>query len=271
MIFFPIYPVQENVMKILVCIKQVPDMASRFKVNAEGTWYDETDLAFRMNEYDEYAVEQAVQVKEQLGSTPDITVLSIGPDRIVEMIKKALAMGCDRGVHIQDNASFRKDPWLIASVIADFCRDKNFDLIFAGMQSQDRGSSQVGPIAAELLDLPCVTTVVGFAFTDGIITAKRELEEGVKAVVKLRPPALFTCQLGLNTPRYPTLPNIMKAKKKEILSFPIAEFLKEKEMISTASVYLPAKKGSGIVLEGDVNDMAGKLVGILKEKTKVVR
>jgi electron transfer flavoprotein beta subunit len=258
-------------MKILVCIKQVPDMASRFKVNGEGIWYDETDLAFRMNEYDEYAVEQAVQLKEQLGNTPDITVLSIGPDRVVEMIKKALAMGCDRGVHIQDNASFRKDPWQIASVIAGFSRDKNFDLIFTGMQSQDRGSGQVGAIAAEVLGILCVTTVVGFAFADGSITAKRELEGGVKAVVKFKLPALLTCQLGLNTPRYPTLPNIMKAKKKEILTLPIAGFLQEKELTATTSAYPPAKKGSGVVLEGDVNDMVGKLIGILKEKTKVVR
>jgi electron transfer flavoprotein beta subunit len=258
-------------MKILVCIKQVPDMASRFKVNGEGTWYDETDLAFRMNEYDEYAVEQAVQLKEQLGNTPDITVLSIGPDRVVEMIKKALAMGCDRGVHIQDSSSFRKDPWQIASTIAAFSRDKNFDLIFFGMQSQDRGSGQVGPLAAEALGIPCVTTVVGFAFADGVITLKRELEGGIKAVVKLKLPALITCQLGLNTPRYPTLPNIMKAKKKEILAFPVSDFLKEKELIATASAYPRAKKGSGVLLEGDVNDMVGKLVGILKEKTKVVK
>jgi electron transfer flavoprotein beta subunit len=258
-------------MKILVCIKQVPDMASRFRVNTEGVWYDETDLAFRMNEYDEYAVEQAVLLKEQLGAAPDITVLSVGPDRAVEMIKKALAMGCDRGVHIQDSASFRKDPWQIASVIAGFSRDKNFDLIFTGLQSQDRGSGQVGAIAAEVLGVPCVTTVVGFAFADGVITAKRELEGGVKAVVKLNVPALITCQLGLNTPRYPTLPNIMKAKKKEILSFPIADFLQEKELTATGSAYLPAKKGSGVVLEGDVNDLVGKLIGILKEKTKVVK
>jgi len=258
-------------MKILVCIKHVPDMSSRFKVNGEGTWYDETDLAFRMNEYDEYAVEQAVQLKEQLGNTPDITVLSIGPDRTVEMIKKGLAMGCDRGVHIQDNDSFRKDPWQIASAIAGFSRDKNFDLIFTGMQSQDRGSCQVGAFVAEFLGIPCVTTIVGFAYTDGIITAKRELEGGVKAVVKLRQPALFTCQLGLNAPRYPTLPNIMKAKKKELLVLPVADFLKEKELISTAGAHPPAKKGSGLVLEGDVNDMVGKLIGILKEKTKVVR
>ena len=258
-------------MKILVCIKQVPDMASRFKVNAEGAWYDETDLAFRMNEYDEYAVEQAALLKEQLGNTPDITVLSIGPDRVVEMIKKALAMGCDRGVHIQDKDSYRKDPWQIASVIAGFSRDKSFDLIFMGMQSQDRGSGQVGAIAAEVLGIPCVTTVVGFDLSDGVITAKRELEGGVKAVVKLKLPALITCQLGLNTPRYPTLPNIMKAKKKEILSLPISGFPQEKELTATSSAYPPAKKGSGVVLEGDVNDLVGKLIGILKEKTKIVK
>ena len=258
-------------MKILVCIKQVPDMASRFKVNGDGTWYDETDLAFRMNEYDEYAVEQAVQLKEQQGDQSDITVLSIGSDRVVEVIKKALAMGCDRGVHMQDNASFRKDPWQIASAIAGFAQDKNFDLILTGMQSQDRGSAQVGAILAELLGIPCITTVVDFAFADGVITVKRELEGGMKAVVKLKPTVAITCQLGLNTPRYPTLPNIMKAKKKELLAVPVDDFLKEKELTSTASAYLPAKKGTGLILEGDVNDMVGKLVGILKEKTKVVK
>lgn len=224
-----------------------------------------------MNEYDEYAVEQAVQLKEQLGGTPDVTVLSIGPDRIAEMIKKALAMGCDRGVHIQDKDSFRKDPWQIASAISAFAKDKNFDLFFFGMQSQDRGSGQVGVLAAEILGIPCVTTVIGFSCADNLITAKRELEGGMKAIVKLKTPAAATCQLGLNTPRYPTLPNIMKAKKKELLVFPASDFLKEKEVSATGKAYAPAKKGSGLVLEGDVNEMAGKLVGILKEKTKVIK
>jgi len=258
-------------MKIFVCIKQVPDMASRFKVSKEGLWYDETDLAFRMNEYDEFAVEQAVQIKEQQGSAPDVTVLSIGPERVKEAIKKALAMGCDRGVHVQDNDSFRKDPWQIASIIAAFCRDKNFDLIFTGFQSQDRGSSQVGVLAAELLGIPCATTVVGFSLEGNTVTAKRELEGGVKAIVKTKLPALVTCQLGLNTPRYPTLPNIMKAKKKELLTLPVAELLQTKELTSTGTAYPPAKKGSGIVLEGDVNDLVEKLLSVLKEKTKVVK
>jgi electron transfer flavoprotein beta subunit len=258
-------------MKILVCIKQVPDMASRFKVNGSGIWYDEVDLAFRMNEYDEYAVEQAVQLKEHLGNETDITVLSIGPDRVIELIKKALAMGCDRGVHIRDNAAYGKDPWQIASTIAEFARDKNFELIFTGMQSQDRGSAQVGSILAELLGITCVTTVISFAINDKVITAKRELEGGVKAVVKFSLPALVTCQLGLNTPRYPTLPNIMKAKKKELLTLPVTDFLQVKETTSTTSAYMPTRKGSGILLEGDVNEMAERLLGILKDKTTVVK
>ena len=258
-------------MKILVCIKQVPDMESRFKPNGSGTWYDEADLAYRMNEYDEYAVEQAVQLKEQLSEAPDVTVLSIGPDRVGETVKKALAMGCDRAVHIQDPAIHLKDPWQVASIIAAFARDKGFDLILTGMQSQDRGSAQVGVTVAERLGLPCATTLVGFAYNDGTITVKRELEGGLKGVVRMRLPAVVTCQLGLNTPRYPTLPNIMKAKKKEFLAHPVAEFLREEALCATASFHPPAKKGGGLVLEGDVNDMADRLLGILKEKTAVVR
>ncbi|WP_027715558.1 electron transfer flavoprotein subunit beta/FixA family protein [Desulfuromonas sp. TF] len=257
-------------MKLLVCIKQVPDMESRFKVDSAGTWYAESDLAWRMNEYDEYAVEQVVQLKEQHGGSPDITVLSIGPDRVKEMMKKALAMGCDRGVHVKDDESHRKDSFEIASIIAEFAKDKGFDVIFTGMQSQDRGSAQVGVLVAEMLGLPAVTTVVDFSFDEGAITAKRELEGGLKAIVKARTPALVTCQLGLNTPRYPTLPNIMKAKKKELLSVEVGELLKVEELLTTEKIYFPEKKGGGLILEGDVGDLADQLIKILKEKTGVL-
>lgn len=258
-------------MKILVCIKQVPDMESRFKPGAGGTWYDESDLAWRMNEYDEYAVEQAVQLREQLGESAELTVLSIGPDRVGEAIKKALAMGCDRGVHVQDDAPATRDPWQIAGIIAAYAKDQGYDLIFTGMQSQDRGSAQVGVTVAEDLGYACATTLVGFAFADGTVTAKRELEGGIKGVVKLATPALVTCQLGLNVPRYPTLPNIMKAKKKEIQAIPVAELLKEEPLAATVSFHPPARKGGGIVLEGEVGALADQLVGILKEKTAVLR
>ncbi len=136
-----------------------------------------------MNEYDEYAVEQAVQLKEQ-GGGADVTVLSIGPERVKEAMKKALAMGCDRGVHILDDQCHRRDPFEIASMIADYAKDQGFDLIFTGMQSQDRGSAQVGVLLGELLGLPSVSTIVDFALDSGIITARRELEGGVKAAVR---------------------------------------------------------------------------------------
>ncbi|MBM9603477.1 electron transfer flavoprotein subunit beta/FixA family protein [Desulfopila inferna] len=256
-------------MKILVCIKQVPDMESKFKVNSEANWYDSSDLAWRMNEYDEYAVEQAVQLKEQVGDA-DVTVLCIGPARVKETMKKALAMGCDRGAHIEDDASYAKDPMEIAAVIAEFAREKGFDIIFTGMQSQDRASGQVGVLVGEMLDLPCITTIIDFAYDGGEIQVKRELEGGMKANIKTTTPALVTCQLGLNTPRYPTLPNIMKAKKKELLSTPIGELLKVEGVQETDSVYFPEKKGGGLVLEGDVADLVDQLIKILKEKTGVL-
>ncbi len=258
-------------MKLLVCIKQVPDLESRFKANAEGVWYNEADLAFRMNEYDEYAVEQAVQLREKCGDGCELTVLSIGPDRVVEAIKKSLAMGCDNAVHIQDSAASSKDPWQIASIISAYAKDKGFDVIFTGMQSQDRGSAQVGVTVAEQLGFACTTTIIGFAYDGGTITAKRELEGGIKAVVKLKTPALVTCQLGLNIPRYPTLPNIMKAKKKEITVIPVGDLLKEDKLATTTSFHPPAKKGGGIVLEGDVADLVEKVIALLKDKTAVLR
>lgn len=258
-------------MKLLVCIKQVPDLESRFKPDSAGVWFSEADLAFRMNEYDEYAVEQAVRLREQLGDASELTVLSIGPERVVEVIKKALAMGCDRAVHIQDPAVHLKDPWQIASIIAAYAKEQGFDLIFTGLQSQDRGSAQVGVSLAEQLGLACATTLVGFEYADGTITARRELEGGIKAIVRMKTPALVTCQLGLNTPRYPTLPNIMRAKKKEITAIPVAELLKEAALTQTTSFHPPAKKGGGLVLEGDVADLVDKVIAILKEKTAVLR
>jgi electron transfer flavoprotein beta subunit len=258
-------------MKILVCIKQVPDMESKFKIGGEGIWYDQADLAWRMNEYDEYAVEQAVQLKEQAGGDADLVVLSIGPERVKESMKKALAMGCERGVHIQDDAYYKKDAYEIASIIAEYAKDQDFDVIFTGMQSQDRGSAQVGILVGELLGIAAVSTILDFAFDGGAITVKRELEGGLKAIVKFKTPALVTCQLGLNTPRYPTLPNIMKAKKKELTTVPVSDLLKVEELVNVEKMFVPEKKKGGLVLEGEVNELAGKLLQILKEKTTVLK
>ncbi|TSK05314.1 MAG: electron transfer flavoprotein subunit beta/FixA family protein [Geobacter sp.] len=258
-------------MKILVCIKQVPDMESRFRPDASGVWYTETDLAFRVNEYDEYAIEQAVVLKEQLGGEPEVTVLSLGPDRVVEAIKKGLSMGGDRGVHVQDPVAHLKDSWQVASIIAAYAAGEGFDLILTGLQSQDRGSAQVGVTIAELLDYACATTVVGFEYADGTVTVQRELEGGVKGTVRLKTPAVVTCQLGLNQPRYPTLPNIMKAKKKEVRVIPVTELLHQEQRVAPVDFRAPAKKGSAVVLEGELADQVDRLIGILKDKTTVLR
>jgi electron transfer flavoprotein beta subunit len=138
------------------------------------------------------------------------------------------------------------------------------------MQSQDRGSAQVGILVAEMLGLPSISTVVHFSYGGGAVEAKRELEGGIKACVKVQAPVVITCQLGLNTPRYPTLPNIMKAKKKELLSIPVQDLLKVDARQETAKMYFPEKKGGGLVLEGDVAELADKLIRILKEKTAVL-
>lgn len=244
-------------------------MESKFKIDASGSWYDTADLAWRMNEYDEYAVEQAVQLKEQLGSG-DITVLCIGADKVKETMKKALAMGCDRGVHVTDETVWTKDPVTNADIIAEFAGDQDFQYIFTGMQSQDRGSGQTGVLLAEMLSLPCVTTIVDFAIDGGEVTVKRELEGGTKAIVKVKGPAVFTCQLGLNTPRYPTLPNIMKAKKKELKTIPADDLAKLSACQETAKMAFPEKKGGGLVLEGDGAEIADQLITILKEKTTVL-
>lgn len=258
-------------MKILLCVKQVPDMDSRFRPNAAGVWFDETDLAWRMNEYDEYAVEQALLLKEQLGETPEVTVLSIGPDRVLDVIRKALAMGCDRGVHVMDPEISMRDPWQVAGIIAAYAGEERFDLIFTGMQSQDRGSAQVGLLAAELLGISCVTTLVDFSFDEGVIIAKRELERGARGVVKLRPPALFTCQTGLNIPRYPTLPNILRSRKKEIRTIPAEKLPVSPPLAAMTGFYPPARKGSGIVLEGELNGLVDRLMEILRGKCAAVK
>jgi electron transfer flavoprotein beta subunit len=257
-------------MKILVCIKQVPDMESRFKLSGTDNWFDTANLAWRMNEYDEFAVEQAVQLKEQVDAA-EVVVFSIGPERVKEAIKKALAMGGDRGVHIPDEAPHERDPFQIASIIAEYAQRESFDIVFTGMQSQDRGSAQVGVLLASMLGIPAVSTIVAFSQENGFAMVKRELEGGLKALVKVKLPALFTCQLGLNTPRYPTLPNIMKAKKKEIATIGLRDLLRVEAVAVTEKMALPEKRGSGLVLEGEVGELAGRLLGVLKEKTTVFK
>ncbi|HWR00553.1 MAG TPA: electron transfer flavoprotein subunit beta/FixA family protein [Chlorobaculum sp.] len=258
-------------MNILVCIKQIPDMGGRFSSNTACTWLDETGLVFRMNDCDEYAVEEALRIKEHLGGTLDVTVLSIGAARVVETIRKALAMGCDRGVHVDDPKAPERDPWQIASMIAGYAKGRSYDLVFTGMQSEDRGSAQVGVLVAERLAYSCVTGITGFEWRDGAVTAERELECGRRGLVRLTLPALLTCQQGLNTPRYPTLPNIMKSKKKEIIVLHPDQLGVEAPLTSVGGFRHHERKTSGLFLDGDAEALAGQVVALLDANTAVLR
>ncbi len=257
-------------MKILVCVKQVPDMESKFKIDSSSKWYDQSDLVYKINEYDEYAAEEAVRLKEKI-SDAQLTVLSIGPERVKDVIRKVLAMGADRGVHILDNEEYLKDPFQKASIIAEYAKSENFDVIFTGLQSQDRGSAQVAPLLAGMLDYAFVSTIVSFEYNEGYAALERELEGGLRAKVKAKLPVVLACQLGLNTPRYPTLPNIMKAKRKELKTVNVDELLKVEPLVETEKVYFPERKAGGIVLEGKSDEMADELIKILKDKTQVVK
>ena len=244
-------------------------MESRFRIDASGTWFDRADLAWRMNEYDTFAVEQAIRVKEQLGEA-EITALSVGPERVREMLRKALAMGCDRGIHMVDNQIHQREPYEVAGIIAEYGRGKDFDLVFTGMQSQDRGSGQLGVMLAEMLSISCVTTVIDFSCKDNRIVVKRELEGGIRAKIGMNMPVLITCQTGLNTPRYPTFPNIMKAKKKELQIIPVASSFPEKPMHKTTELYFP-ERGTGVVIEEESKEAAEQLLSILKTKLGIIQ
>jgi len=257
-------------MNILVCVKQVPDMEGRFVPNAAGNWFDETGLAWRMNEYDAFAVEEAVRLKESLGGSARVTALSIGPARAVETLRKALATGCDDGVHIDDDGAPERDPWQIASMIAGFAAGRGFDLVFTGMQSEDRGSAQVGLLVGERLGLASVTGITAFEWFDGAMTVERELEGGRRCRLRLKPPALLTCQLGLNTPRYPTLPNIMKSKRAALTVLSPESVGLESPKVSSANFRPHAPNAAGVILEGDAETLASQVLEILESRTSVL-
>jgi len=253
-------------MKILVCIKQVADLESRFVVPDGATWFAETDLAFRINEYDEFAIEAAVQIKTALGEG-EITVVSLGPARASDGLKKALAMGADQAVHLLDEQGPVKDSWQVAQGIADWAKPEGFDLVLTGMQSQDRGSGQVSIFLSELLELNSVSCAVGLDAEASLLKVERELEGGLRAMVEVSTPALVSCQLGLNTPRYPTLPNIMKAKKKPFETIEVGDLKPNGQDVQWMGA--PTSAGAAELIEGDLASQVAKVVSVLKEKNLV--
>src|SRR5437870_8217469 len=200
-------------MKIAVCIKRVPDSETRVKIASDGKSLDEAGVKFILNPYDEFAVEEALRRKEKAGAG-EVVIVSVGPAAAQETIRTALAMGADRGILLQTD-KIPADGLEVARALAAEVKDSGYDLILFGKMAIDDYNHQVGPMVAELLDLPCVTAIAHLEIAGGKGTAEREIEGGVE-VVEFPLPAVLTTDKGLNEPRYPALKGIMAAKKKPL-------------------------------------------------------
>jgi len=199
-------------MNSIVCIKRVPDSEARIRVAADGESIDPSGVKFDMNEYDKYAIEEALQQREAAGEG-QVTVVTVGGDGARETLRQALAMGADEAVLLRADVSLDGLP--IARALADEIRDRPFDLLLFGKQAIDDDGMQVPAMVSELLGLPCATVVVSLEIDEGHVTARREIEGGHE-VVEFDLPGVLAAQKGLNEPRYPSLKGIMAAKKKPL-------------------------------------------------------
>ena len=258
-------------MKILVCVKQVPDGESTFLIDEQGKGFDETHIVFRMNAYDEYALEEAVRIKER-SSRIEITAITVGPRRAEAVLRRALELGADHGVHLLTDRAQGLDALETASRIAFFAREQAFDLMLFGVMSEDEQSCQTGPMAAALLDLPYATTVISQVLSeDGRrVTVERELEGGRRQVVELPLPCALTVQSGINRPRYPSLSNKLRARKQPLQEIEASEGAAFRPCQELVRAYLPPPSKTGVFLGGSLEEQAEALVRVMYEKTDVL-
>lgn len=250
-------------MKIAVCIKRVPDMDVRFKIGADSASVDETGLKFDLNDFDAWAVEAALRLREKAGGG-EVTVISLGPDAAQETLRKALSMGADKAVHLKtDRIPF--DSSVIAKALADELRPVGYDLILFGKMAPDTSNGVTGVMTAELLDVACVSAISSLEIADGRGTAKRELE-GAQEFVEFKLPALLTVDEGLNTARYPTLKGIMAAKKKPLEIKPVQ--LGDAKL-TVKKMELPAERSAGKIV-GEGAAAVPELVRLLQMEAKVI-
>ena len=248
-------------MKIFVCIKQVPDTETRIDLLEDHSHINEQGIKWIINPYDEFAIEQALQLKESVGGK--VVIVSLGPkERVIEAIRNALAMGGDEGILINSSA---RDCHVTAMALAAVIDQA--DVVFTGKLSIDDNASSVSQMLAEHLNLPHTTVVSKFSASKGVFTLEREIEGGTKEVVQLTGPSVIGANKGLNVPRYASLPGIMKAKKKPIkeIAFESLHIPDTAHKISFTNFQLPHKKPSVEMLEGDVAQQCQQLTQRLRK------
>lgn len=263
-------------MNIVVCVKQVPDTTSKIRIrNGE---IDKEDLEYVINPYDEYAIEEALLIKEQLGEGK-VTLITMGPERAKDALKSGLALGADEAIHLIDDAFEGSDPYATALLLAKALEKIDYDIIFCGKQGVDEDHAQVGIALAELLDLPHVSVIVKLDVSEDRkrAIAHREVEGG-KEAVETSLPALFTAQKGLNEPRYPSLKGIMAVKKKTVVEWGAQELGvsprevgREAAKIRMVEAMTPPGREAGQLFQGEEpGEIARKVAHLLREEAKIL-
>jgi electron transfer flavoprotein beta subunit len=253
-------------MKIAVCIKQVPTREWQPRLNDDKTWIREQDVSYEMNEPDAYALEESLRLREKHGG--EVVVCSAGPSRVQQVIREALARGADRAIHVEDTALGGADAFAAASALAPAMADERFDLILTGLQSDDQGHAQFGPILATRLGMPHSTIIMEVIVEGSALRVKRELEGGWFQYVGMPLPALLTIQSGINQLRYATLKGIMAAKKKEIKKVAPAASVQSRQKV--LALYHPTKSKQTVMIGGSPAEAARELVKRLREEARVL-
>lgn len=248
-------------MNILVCISQVPDTTAKIQVSGDGKSIEKTGIKFILNPYDEFAIEEGLRLRERFGGT--VTALTVGPETSKEILRTALAMGVDKAGIVKTDDIL--DSYNVAENIAGYAKSISPNLVIFGRQSIDFDSSGMAPMVAEMLDLPSISVVSSWNIENNAITAERDIEGG-KEVLTCSIPCVISAQKGLNDPRYPKLPDIMKAKSK-----PIEEIASchGSALVSLTSMALPSSKRVGMIV-GDSEAEIASVVTALHEQAKVI-
>jgi electron transfer flavoprotein beta subunit len=256
-------------MNIFVIMKRTFDTEEKITIN--NGQIDEGGAEFIINPYDEYAIEEAIVLRGNQGG--EITVVTVGDEEAEKELRTALAMGADKAVLIDSEDLDELDQFTVATLLATYLQKQDYDIILGGNVAVDGGSGQVGPSVAQILSIPQVTTITNLEIADGKATIVRDVE-GDEETVEVSLPVLVTAQQGLNEPRYPSLPGIMKAKKKPLETLDLDDLDLEEEDVepktATIEVFLPPAKQAGKVLEGDAPSQVKELVSLLKSEAKVI-
>jgi len=263
--------------KIIVLCKQVPDTESKIKLLADGSNFDEEGIKWVLNPYDEFAVEEALKIKEA-GKAEKVTVLGLGPDRVMEALRTAMAMGADDAIHVSDPAFVGGDSYATAKTIAKALEGGDFGLILAGKQAADDDAFSVPGMLAQMLGIPQVNVCSKIEVEGDKVKAYRDVEGGAKEVVEASTPVMLTTTKGLNEPRYASLPGIMKAKRKPVAKKDLAALGLSADEVGAkgakTKIYgweLPKEREAGKVFkEGELADNVKKVVQLLREEAKVI-